>query len=289
MMTLNQVVPTQNVDESLAAFITKTASQQTYDTIRFLVDTDRVGEAYQAYGYFRWVDDWLDQGATDRAERIAFVERQQAVIDSVYRGVWPRNLSVEEEMIAELIRVDQEPYSGLQAYIRNMMAVMAFDANRRGRLITHSELTGYSHHLAVGVTEAMHYFIGHDEYCAPSEIRYRAVTAAHITHMLRDTCEDIAAGYYNIPREYIQKYGAVALDVESEVYREWVQSQVQLARSYFLAGKDYLAQVPNTRCRMAGLAYCARFEALLAIIEADDYRLRAYYPEQGSTVVSGEE
>ncbi|HEX3054249.1 MAG TPA: squalene/phytoene synthase family protein [Aggregatilineaceae bacterium] len=283
MMTLNQVVPTQKVEDSLAAFITKTASQQTYDTIRFLVDADRVGEAYQAYGYFRWVDDWLDQGAEDRAERIAFVERQQAVIDSVYRGVWPRNLSVEEEMVAELIRSDAEPYSGLQAYIRNMMAVMAFDAGRRGQLITQGELNAYSHHLAVGVTEAMHYFIGHDEYCAPSESRYRAVTAAHITHMLRDTCEDIAAGYYNIPREYVQKYGAAALEVESDAGREWVKSQVQLARSYFQAGKNYLAQIPNARCRMAGYAYSARFEATLAAIEQDDYRLRAYYPEQDST------
>ena len=46
-----------------AASITKAASKQTYYTIRFLVDRDRVDDAYRAYGYFRWVDDVLDAAA----------------------------------------------------------------------------------------------------------------------------------------------------------------------------------------------------------------------------------
>ena len=45
---------------SPASSITKAASKQTYYTIRFLVDRERVDDAYRAYGYFRWVDDVLD-------------------------------------------------------------------------------------------------------------------------------------------------------------------------------------------------------------------------------------
>jgi hypothetical protein len=47
----------QNVtsDESLPAFITKTASKQTYYIIRALVDRTRRLDAYRAYAYFRWV------------------------------------------------------------------------------------------------------------------------------------------------------------------------------------------------------------------------------------------
>ncbi len=45
---------------NLASSITKTASKQTYYTIRFLVDRDRVDDAYRAYAYFRWVDDVLE-------------------------------------------------------------------------------------------------------------------------------------------------------------------------------------------------------------------------------------
>jgi len=44
-------------DRALAATITRTASKQTYYTIRFLVDAGLVEDAYRAYAYFRWVDD----------------------------------------------------------------------------------------------------------------------------------------------------------------------------------------------------------------------------------------
>jgi hypothetical protein len=45
---------------NLASSITKAGSYQTYYTIRFLVDRERVDDAYRAYAYFRWVDDVLD-------------------------------------------------------------------------------------------------------------------------------------------------------------------------------------------------------------------------------------
>ena len=48
-------------NHNLAAGITKSASKQTYYTIRFFVDRDLVNDAYRAYAYFRWVDDVLDE------------------------------------------------------------------------------------------------------------------------------------------------------------------------------------------------------------------------------------
>src|SRR4029453_15160817 len=127
-------------DHTLAATITRTASKQTYYTIRFLVDTCLVEDAYRAYAYFRWVDDWLDQEPRPRAERLAFVERQQTLIDGCARGDLLTDLTPEECLLADLIQRDTEKNSGLQAYIRNMMAVMAFDADRRGRVISQREL-----------------------------------------------------------------------------------------------------------------------------------------------------
>ena len=50
-------------DADMAAAITHAASQQTGMTIRYLVDRGMVENAYRAYGYFRWVDDWLDTTA----------------------------------------------------------------------------------------------------------------------------------------------------------------------------------------------------------------------------------
>jgi hypothetical protein len=55
---------------------------------------------------------------------------------------------------------------------------------------------------------------------------------------------------------------------------------VQLARGYFQAGREYLARVQEPRCRLAGLAYTARFEWLLDTIEREGYRLRRQYNER---------
>jgi phytoene/squalene synthetase len=267
---------------TLAASITKAASKQTYYTIRFLVDRDRTPDAYRAYAYFRWLDDSLDQGMMERSERIAFVNRQRTLVDGCYRGEWPSDPSVEERMAVDLIRHDREKHSGLQSYIRNMMTVMAFDAERRGRLISQAELADYAHCLAVAVTEALHHFIGHGHSSPRSEARYLAATAAHITHMLRDTLEDTAAGYFNTPREFLESHAIAPQDVASDAYRKWVRSRVRLARDYFRAGKIYLAQVENLRCRIAGYAYIARFDGVLDAIEREGYQLRFEYRERKS-------
>lgn len=262
--------------------ITWAASKQTYLTIRFLADRDRVRDAYRAYGYFRWVDDQLDQGTLDLSARMAFVERQQMLIDRCYRNNWPEHITDEEQLLVDLIRSDRDPNSGLQFYIRNMMAVMAFDAQRRGGLISAVELSQYTRWLATAVTEAMHYFIGHGKEAALGEARYQAVTAAHITHMLRDTLEDVDVGYFNIPRETLESYRIDPCDVSGAPYREWVKRRVDLARSLFECGREYLSQVESFRCRLAGYAYIARFEHVLDLIERDDYQLRATYPERKS-------
>jgi hypothetical protein len=103
-------------DPALAAAITCDASKQTYGTIRFLVDGGLTEDAYRAYGYFRWVDDWLDQEACPRNERLAFVRRQQALIEACSRGELPADLAPEECLLADLIRREDDEDSGLRIY-----------------------------------------------------------------------------------------------------------------------------------------------------------------------------
>jgi phytoene/squalene synthetase len=235
-----------NFDLGLAPAITKTASTQTYYTIRYLVDSERVADAYRAYAYFRWVDDSLDAESMTGVERSAFIQRQKSLLEKCYRGESLSGANIQESMLVDLVRADHEKKSGLQYYLRNMMAVMTFDADRRGRLISQMELNEYTHLLASAVTEAMHYFIGHCCYSPHDETRYLAVTAAHITHMLRDTFDDVQAGYFNIPREVLD------------------------------------ANHQNPRCRLAGFAYTARFEWLLDTFEKEGYILRPQYDERKS-------
>jgi hypothetical protein len=263
-----------------ASSITKAASKQTYYTIRFLVDRERVDDAYRAYGYFRWVDDILDADSGSKSERMAFLERQKSLLESCYRGESLSDVNIQEEMLVELIQHDTEKNSGLQTYLRNMMLVMDFDARRRGRVISQDELDEYTRWLASAVTEAMHYFIGHGTFAPQDETRYLAVSAAHITHMLRDAFEDVQAGYYNIPREVLDMNRFRPQDEQRDADRAWVKSRVLLAREYFKAGKDYLARVQDPRCRLAGFSYAARFEWLLDTIERESYNLRPQYKER---------
>ena len=278
----------------LADSITKAASKQTYYTIRFLVDRDRVADAYRAYAYFRWVDDTLDSnlalsGMTSTArnvveaqERTDFLARQKSLLEKSYRRESIKDATAEEQMLIQLVRHDNDTNGGLHSYLHNMMQVMEFDAKRRGRSISQTELNQYTHWLATAVTEAMHYFIGHCCSSPNDETRYLAVSGAHITHMLRDTFDDVQTGYYNIPREVLEANNIQPQEIQSKAYCDWVRSRVNLARKYFQAGKGYLARVQNPRCRLAGFAYTARFEWLLDTIEQEDYFLRPEYTERKS-------
>jgi phytoene/squalene synthetase len=273
-----------------ASSITKAASKQTYYTIRFLVDRERVHDAYRAYGYFRWVDDVLDSdsgsgpahSASVASERRIFLERQKSLLESCYRGESPLDVNLQEKLLVELVKHDTEKNSGLQSYLRNMMLVMDFDARRRGRLISQSELDEYTRWLAIAVTENMHYFIGHGTLAPRDETRYLAVSAAHITHMIRDTYDDVRAGYFNIPREVLEANHIAPQDVDSAPYRAWVKNRVQLAREYFEAGRIYSRKIQNLRLRLAGFAYTARFEWMLETIEKEGFSLRPQYHERKS-------
>ena len=265
---------------TLAKSITKAASKQTYYTIKFLVDPARVDDAYRAYGYFRWVDDILDADSGSGSERRAFLERQESLLEKCYRGESPRNATLHENILVELVQHDHEKNRGLQLYLRNMMQVMDFDARRRGRLISQVELNEYTGWLATAVMECIHYFIGHDGFTPHDETRYLAVAGAHIAHMLRDTFEDVQAGYFNIPREVLEANHIGPQDVQSDAYRAWVKSRVSLAREYFEAGRCYFARVQNPRCRLACFAYIARFDWLLDTLERENYCLRPQYDER---------
>src|SRR5690242_16500154 len=106
-----------------AASITRTASTQTYYTIRFLVDRERVEDAYRAYGYFRRVDDTLDAQLGTGLERRAFIEGQKALLEQCYGGQAPREVDSHEELLVELVQGDRERDNGLQAYLHYMMRV----------------------------------------------------------------------------------------------------------------------------------------------------------------------
>ncbi|MCP4167232.1 MAG: squalene/phytoene synthase family protein [Chloroflexi bacterium] len=265
---------------ALARSITRSSSKQTYLTARLMVDKDMADDCFRAYAYFRWADDVVDVSSQSKEDRIAFISRQRVLIDRMYRNKRPHDLSPEEEMVTDLISHDKGKNSGLRSFIYNFLAVVEFDAHRKGRPINEDELTWYSSCLGKAVTDCIQYFIGHGHPYATTENRYLAATAAHITHMLRDMVEDTADGYINIPYEYLEAHDIVPEDIDSPPFRAWVRAQVEQAREYFREGKRYLDEVDVLRCKVAGYWYCARFEIILDSIEGDEYILRAEYSER---------
>ena len=291
-----------------AAAITKAASLQSYLTIRWLADRDYRDDAFAIYAYFRWLDDTVDEGLADRAARLAFVARQREILAKAAGGAAGADLSTlavtpEEALLVGLARGaagPTEPATGLLVSLGSMLDVMEFDARRRSRPVTQDELDAYTHDLAVSVTEALHHCIGHGCGCPRDESRYVAVTGAHVAHMLRDLVEDVAAGYLNLPAGLLPDdvvpgdaspgealVGAAPSDalldaLHSPAVRAWVEGRVGLARGCFVTGREYLARVESTRCRLAGHAYVARFEWVLDTIECDGYALCASYPERAT-------
>jgi len=278
----------------LASEITRQASKQTYTIFRYLTDRDRVFHAFRAYAYFRWLDDILDSPSQEplslyqpnqstyqsQEEKLNLVKRQRGLLEDLYQGVIPLDLSPPEELLVDLVQTDPDPESGLYLYLDNMMKVMEIDAERRGREITQAELDDYTDALAISVTEILHYVIGHDQPQPRTRDRYLAVKAAHISHMLRDVFEDTQDGYYNIPGAFLKEHGITPLDIQSDAYQLWVNKQVDQAREYFKTGLNYISRGKNFRRRLTGLAYAARFEWILQVIERENYTLREEYSDR---------
>jgi len=272
----------KSTTESLARSITRKSSKLTYWVARLLVDKDLVNDFFRAYAYFRWADDIIDapitkEDDTTRRACLLFVEQQKELINRFYRGERPENLTPEECILADLISNDQGENSGLQSFIRNMFAVIEFDAHRRGRLISQDELTWYSEALSKSVTNGLQYFIGNDHSYPDNDYRFLAAKAAHIAHLLRDVYQDNDDGFINIPREFLEEHEISPQDVHSLPFRNWVRERVDLARRYFCEGKLYLESLEVLRCKIAGYWYCARFEGVLDDLDGNGYTLRTEY------------
>jgi phytoene/squalene synthetase len=242
-----------------------------------MVDKDLRDDCFRAYGYFRWADDMVDQVCQTRGDRISFIKRQGKLVEMFYQKKRPDDLTHEEEILADLIKNDVGSSGLLKSYIRNFIAIIQFDADRKGMPISGGELDWYAKTLGKAVTDGIQYFICNGHPYPESESRYLAATAAHIAHMLRDTAVDITEGYLNFPEEDRQLNVIDPTDFSCLSKRNWVKARVELAREYFNAGKRYLDSLDAFRCKIVGYWYCARFERILDTIEKDNFVLRSAY------------
>ena len=270
--------------DPLAREITRRESRQSYLVMRLLVDRDLVEDGYRAYAYFRWADDMVDKYCASAAERIDFIRGERQLVQLLYQGGQPAHLRREEKFLAELIQHDRGPNSRLRSYIENFIAVIEFDAERKGRPISGDELETYTARLATAVTDAIQYFIGNGYPYLEHPYRTSSARAAHIAHMLRDLRQDLAVGFVNVPTEDQESYRLQLSDLESPAFRDWVKSRVNLARLELQRGEEYIDSLPILRTQIAAHWYSSHFAHLLDRIERDDYRLRLDYSDSSATL-----
>ena len=265
---------------SLAERITRKSSVQTYITIMFLVDKPLMQQCFQAYAYFRWLDDQIDLVSSTKKERLRCIKRQQQLIQESYDNTMQQELIPEEQLIADLIQSNRDRNSKLAMFIMNFFEIIAFDARRKHSLISKKELDWYSKTLSIAVTSGIEYFINSNYGYPSSSHRYDAGIAAHIAHMLRDYREDLNEGFFNIPKEYLKQKGVTPQDIDSADLRELVKIQVQRARTLLITGKAYISRLPVLRGKLAAYWYCCRFENILDRLEKDNYVLHETYPRR---------
>ena len=268
----------------LAKEITKSGSKQTYYIAKLLVDKEFISDFFRAYAYFRWIDDIIDDESISRKECETFTKRQRGIIEGLYTGTTEKDLSlsIEETMLLHAVLNDSKKSNGLRSFIENMFAIIEFDAYRKYTTITSEKYNWYTKTLAQSVTDGLQYFIGNKITYPESNSRLSAALGSHIIHLLRDTFEDVATGFFNIPTDYCCKYNLDYNNLDLSACKDWVKSQVDIAKELFINGKKYIKTMNNKRCRIAALWYCARFEGVLNRIERDDYMLRKHYKERKS-------
>ncbi len=259
--------------EQLAQTITKKSSIQTYYTIKLLFDKPLVNDGYKAYAYFRWIDDQVDVFIKGDQVRHEFIQRQRNIIEATYNQIAISDLTPEEEMIVELIKTEPSRDSRLASYILNLFNIIEFDVYRKGKLITEKELDWYSESLGKSVTDCIAHFIDHDKTYPNTANKYDAATASHVIHMLRDYQEDLADGFMNIPKEYLDENKIQPTDIKNQVLKEWVKMRIEEAKQKFISGREYINQIPSLRSKIAATLYCVRFEWLMTEYEKNNYNL----------------
>ncbi len=267
----------RNDTAKLARQITWNNSKQTYFIGRLMVDRNLVDDFYRAYAYLRWIDDIIDEVAQTDEERTDFIKRQRKLVNSIFEDVTGSDFKPEEMILVNLVRNNIALKKGLESFIKNVFAIIEFDAQRKGQPINKKDLDWYIECLGKAVIDGLQYFIGNNHDYPTTANRHLASTAAHITHLLRDTMEDIANGFINIPKEYLEKHPFNLSDPSRPEFTIFVKERVLLARAYFRDGKKYIDNLSILRCKIVGYLYCTRFEHILKTIERDNYILRPGY------------
>lgn len=218
-----------------------------------MLPSDIRPDAIRLYGTLRVLDDLVDEGEPQAAERIAAVEE------------WCRHGAVnspEAEAFAGLARrrgIRPEPVAEFCKGMRHDLNPTPID--------TQAQLDEYCRYVGGGVGGMLGQLLGASR--PEGEERMVAIgMAMQLTNILRDIDEDLAHGRSYIPRESIQRHGSIEPGNREDLLRE------QIARADALYDEG-AAAIPLLReGRRAMAAATALYREILRQIEREGYGRR---------------
>jgi phytoene/squalene synthetase len=184
-----------------------------------------------SYAYFRLVDDFVDDPKTSVAEKREFIERQKNFVKSCWNNSAVEPQTKEEYFVYYFIEYSlQNNLEKLIESIYGMIDSISWDVDRLSGdgVFSEEQLYNYGSMQSESVQNILYYFMSGND---PKEYKHDNLDLS-ITNtrmlMLRDLEEDIDAGFINISREDVEKYGLNIRDLKKdENLNLWIKDQVQ--------------------------------------------------------------
>jgi phytoene/squalene synthetase len=226
------------------------------------------------YIYFRWLDDQIDN-TNDKSKRLVIASEEKRFLRDIFSRKFQKGLCFQKRLMqaaAGFMKVQD-----FQPFVMQMFRALEFDAGRKGRLCSRSELLQYSKDIGYSYAKGAHYFSTGSQIKHNPDHLTKAAFAAHLVHILRDLKEDIQEGFINIPKEELSAFRIGLQDLDSYEFRSWVRYRLRRAKKIFRESKKMAKNINNRRERISFYIYCLRYEYVMNKIKKDDYILRRSY------------
>jgi 15-cis-phytoene synthase len=210
-------------------------------------------DVYRLYLVFRTLDDLVDDGDPQAAERLALVEAwcESGVV-----------ASRETRTLEELDRRHDLPREAFRDFCEGMRHDLA-----GARVRTEQDVDRYCYRVAGTVGIVMAAVLGSDE---PDAARHHAAVlgrAMQRTNILRDIDEDLAAGRVYVAQETLRRFDAVGLEPGRR--EALLRDQIDRADALFEEGAQGIPML--RRGQRAISAAAAMYREILRQIERDGY------------------
>jgi len=219
---------------------------------------------FQAYRYFRWLDDLIDEIVPSQQARMALLARETALISAWYDG---QNAAgpeyAPEQSIYKVIQHDRANGYKLESMVRLFLDALRWDASRRHHMVSQEALDRYSMLLGQAYAQGLLFGLNLDPYDRRLLRAGRSAgTAAHLAHMLRDFEDDLSLGYVNVSREDQLRFGLQFPDPDPTSVVQWKQHLAERACAMFEEAKLLGRDLPTFRARMLFRLTCVRYRLI---------------------------